>query len=81
MNTNPLILIKHSNNFNIQSFLFVGYGLGHDIISKDLIKKENEIYQLNDKLKIWRNSYYQNLTFAESKSIDHRLHIEKLINI
>jgi flavin-dependent dehydrogenase len=73
--------IGHSNNFNLQSFLFVGYGLGHDIISKDLIKKENEIYQLNDKLKIWRDSYYQNLTFAESKSIDHRLHIEKLINL
>ena len=73
--------IGHSNNFGPQSFLIVGYGLGHDIISKDLIKKENKIYNLDEKLKNWREEYYKNLTYAESKSLDHRLHLEKLISL
>lgn len=73
--------IGHSNIFGPTSFFFVGYGLGNHIISKDLIKKENEIYGLDEKLKNWRERYYQSLTFAESKSMDHRGHIEKLINL
>jgi hypothetical protein len=73
--------VGHSNNFGPQSFLIVGYGLGHDIISKDLIKKENKIYNLDEKLKNWKEEYYKNLTYAESKSLDHRLHLEKLISL
>jgi hypothetical protein len=70
---------NQSNNFGAESFLFVGLGI--ELLSRDLIKKENEVYNLDEKLKKWRDEYYAGLTYAESKSLDHRLHIEKLINL
>lgn len=73
--------VAGSNIFGPESFFIVGYGLGDNIISKDLVKKENEVYNLNYKLKKWREEYYQSLTYAESKSMDHRLHLQTLINL
>lgn len=70
---------SQTNNFGSESFLFVGLGI--ELFSRDLIKKENEVYNLDEKLKKWRDEYYAGLTYAESKSMDHRLHIEKLINL
>lgn len=61
---------KKYDVFDPSAWYFVGVGISNDIISKELINKENKIYNLDKVLQNWKDNYKAIIKKAKDNSID-----------
>lgn len=63
---------NENDTFDTISWNLVALGISDDMISNEIIKKENSIYNLDTKLKSWLLDYQKDLEFYDSSSFDHK---------
>lgn len=67
-----------SLTFPLLSQFIIASNVHPDIISMDVIRKENDIYNLDEKLSFWRTTYEHQLTNIMDVAVDHKEYLDKL---
>lgn len=70
--------IRKSNTFSLLSQFIIASNLHPDLINKELVKKENARYDLDNKLQFWKSTYQHQVDNILNFAIDHKEYLDKL---
>jgi tryptophan halogenase len=65
--------------FSIISWIYVAVGISENILPIDVIKKENESYNLDKVIQLWIGGYRENFNKVMKRTIDHKKFVDSII--
>jgi hypothetical protein len=65
--------------FSIISWIYVAVGISENIIPIDVIKKENQSYNLDKLIQLWISGYKENFNKVMKRTIDHKKFVDSIV--